>query len=84
MNKETLNGPHRFAGAEVGETELGTGWRWRCSCGQAGRWQYQSDTRCEHDHVRHVEKIVEKKAHKAGTWRAGARRMGRKSRRHGS
>lgn len=77
MKEHMLNHPHRYKGYQTNtKLELGTGWRWQCTCGSVGDWQYQSPEVCETKHERHVEKFVLKKLHKAGSFTAPTRRGG--------
>jgi hypothetical protein len=69
---------HTYIGYQTSQQELGTAWRWQCSCGRVGQWQYQSHTCCPFDHVRHVERFVEKRLHQAGIHSTRARRSGRR------
>lgn len=44
---------HRFSW-ESGTGPLGQGFRWRCSCGGVGAWQYQSEFAAYHSWTGHV------------------------------
>lgn len=76
---DSISSQHRYAGHEESEQELGTAWRWRCHCGQAGHWQYQTPDRCPGEHTEHVQRVVSKALNRAGV--RGLPRPGRGARR---
>lgn len=52
---------HFYRGTETNdEHPYGTRWRWTCSCGAKGKWQFQSPACCPFDQKAHRRKKEEK------------------------